>query len=147
MLEIASASTGEEDYTGKRRDYAAFGIPEYWRFDPSGGQRHSSPLAGDRLVEQSYQPVDILVLGQSHFHGHSTVLNLDLCWENGQLRWFDPAANRYLLTHDQAVDTLDQTRNTLDQTRNTLEAERQARIAAEDRVRELETELTTRQES
>ena len=82
---------------------------------------------------QTYQPVDILVLEQSHFHGHSTVLNLDLCWEGGQLRWFDPAANRYLLTHDQAVDT--------------LEAEHQARIAAEERVRELEAELTTRQES
>ena len=64
VLEIASESTGEEDYTGKRRDYAAFGIPEYWRFDSSGGQRHSSPLAGGRLVEQTYQPVDILVLNQ-----------------------------------------------------------------------------------
>ena len=83
---------------------------------------------------------DFVLLGQSHLHGHSTVLNLDLCWENGQLRWFDPAANQFLLTHDQAVDTLDQTLNT-------LEAERQARIAAENRVRELEAELTTRQES
>ena len=25
-------TTGQEDYTGKRRDYAAFGISEYWRF-------------------------------------------------------------------------------------------------------------------
>lgn len=133
VLEIASESTGEEDYTVKRRDYAAFGIPEYWRFDPSGGRHHTSPLAGDRLVEQTYQPVDTLILGQSHLHGHSTVLNLDLCWQNGQLRWFDPAANQYLLTHDQAVET--------------LETERQARIAAEERVRQLESELTTRRES
>ena len=35
VLEVASPSTGREDYTGKRNDYAAFGIPEYWRFDPS----------------------------------------------------------------------------------------------------------------
>ena len=36
VLEVASPSTGREDYTGKRNDYAAFGIPEYWRFDPLG---------------------------------------------------------------------------------------------------------------
>ena len=45
VLEVASPSTGREDYTGKRNDYAAFGIPEYWRFDPSGGLHHSAPLA------------------------------------------------------------------------------------------------------
>ena len=38
VLEIASPSTGRQDYTGKRNDYAAFGIPEYCRSAPSGGQ-------------------------------------------------------------------------------------------------------------
>ena len=76
VLEVASPSTGREDYTGKRNDYAAFGIPEYWRFDPSGGLHHSAPLAGDRLVEGAYQPVEIQEMGPAHLHGHSDVLGL-----------------------------------------------------------------------
>ena len=43
VLKIASPSTGRRDYTRKRNDYAAFGIPEYWRFDPSGGQHTMHP--------------------------------------------------------------------------------------------------------
>ena len=37
VLEIASASTGRRDATSKREGYAGLGIPEYWRFDHSGG--------------------------------------------------------------------------------------------------------------
>ena len=40
-------------------------------------------------------------MGPDHLHGHSDVLNLDLCWENGRLRWWDPTAQRYLLTFDE----------------------------------------------
>jgi len=36
VLEVASRSTGDVDYTDKRRDYERFGIGEYWRFDPIG---------------------------------------------------------------------------------------------------------------
>ena len=137
VLEIASESTGEEDYTCKRDDYAAFGIPEYWRFDPSGGLYHGTPLAGDRLVEGAYQPARILEMGPGHRHGHSDALGLDLCWENGQLRWWDPTARGYLLTFDET-----------DEARATAEAradsEHTSRITAENRVRELEAELERR---
>ena len=37
VLEIASESTAEHDVTGKRQIYAEIGVPEYWRFDRSGG--------------------------------------------------------------------------------------------------------------
>ena len=37
-LEIASVSTGREDVGRKRRIYERIGIPEYWRFDPTGGR-------------------------------------------------------------------------------------------------------------
>ena len=56
VLKVASESTGEEDYTSKRDNYAALGIPEYWRFDPSGGRHHGAPLAGDRLVGGHISP-------------------------------------------------------------------------------------------
>ena len=124
VLEVASPTTGQNDYTSKRVDYAAFGITEYWRFDPSGGRYHDAPLAGDILVNGVYQPAEVVQTGDANYRGHSPALNLDLCWEDGQLRWWDPAAGGYLLTFDET---------------------NKARIAAEDRVRELEAELERRQ--
>ena len=35
VLEVASVRTVDNDVGPKRRDYANFGIPEYWRFDPT----------------------------------------------------------------------------------------------------------------
>ena len=96
VLEVASASTGEIDEDAKRRDYARFRVPEYWRFDPSGGQWHSVPLAGDRLVDDEYQPIRIHRTAEGNYRGRSEALNLDLCWEGGQLRWYDPVDQRYL---------------------------------------------------
>ena len=60
MLEVASVTTGRNDYTRKRDDYAAFGVPEYWRFDPSGGEYHDAPLAGDHLVDGVYHPIEVV---------------------------------------------------------------------------------------
>ena len=49
VLEVASPGTGREDYTRKRNDHAASGIPEYHRFDPPGGLHCGPPLTGGRL--------------------------------------------------------------------------------------------------
>jgi hypothetical protein len=137
VLEIASESNGEEDYTNKRDDYAAFGIPEYWRFDPTGDQHHGAPLAGDRLVEGAYQPTQVLEVAPNHFHGHSDVLNLDPCWDNRRLRWWDPATKRYLLTPDETHEARSRAEAQRD-------VEREARMTAEARVRELEAEMERR---
>lgn len=125
VLEVASESTGEIDEDEKRRDYAGMGVPEYWRFDPSGGDWHSVPLAGDRLADGEYQPIAITRIDDEHYWGHSEALNLDLCWERRELRWHDSVAQRYLPTFDD---------------------ERAARIAAEARIRELEEQLQCRQD-
>ena len=130
VLEVASPTTGVQDYQQKRTDYATFGIPEYWRFDPTGGEFHNAPLAGDRLVNGVYQPVRIHRTGPDHLWGHSQVLNLSLCWEQGQLRWWDPVAERYLRTHDEEA--------------NRADTEAAARATAEARIRELEAELERR---
>ena len=144
VLEIASESTGEEDYTKKRDDYAAFGIPEYWRFDPSGGRHHDAPLAGDRLVDGAYQPTRILEVGPDHLHGHSDVLNLDPCWDNGRLRWWDPATGRHLLTPDETDEARSRAEAQRDAEQEARVAESEARMTAEARVRELEAELARR---
>ena len=127
VLEVGSEHTGRIDENQKRRDYARFLVPEYWRFDPSGGDFHSTHLAGDRLVGEEYQPIPIHRTAEGNFRGHSDVLNLDLCWENGELRWYDPVADHYLVT--------------IPEEREARLAERDARLAAEARVRELQEEL------
>ena len=56
---MASLSTALNGYTTKRSGYAAYGVHEYWRFDPTGGDYYPVPLAGERLVEDEYQPIPI----------------------------------------------------------------------------------------
>ena len=96
VLEVGSETTGHIDEDQKRRDYARFGVIEYWRFDPSGGDYHSTHLAGDRLVDGEYQPIHIHRTAEGNYRGRSEALNLELCWEGGRLRWYDPVAQRYL---------------------------------------------------
>ena len=104
VLEVASESTGVVDYTEKRDEYASYGIPEYWRFDPSGGVYHNAALAGDRLVDGEYEPIDIQVIDGLSRRGYSAVLGLWLCWEDHRLRWFDPKTEAYLRTHDEEYE-------------------------------------------
>ena len=147
VLEVASETTGQRDIGEKRDDYAAFGIPEYWRFDPSGGLYHRTHLAGDRLVGEAYQPIHIATADAAHHWGRSDVLGLDLCWEDGRLRWYDPAARRYLRTFDEEAEdriAAESERDTEHLARLTAEsqrdAERSARLDLEERLRELEAE-------
>ena len=104
VLEVASESTGEVDYTEKRDEYESYGIPEYWRFDSSGGDYHDAALAGDRLVDGKYEPIEITVVDALNRYGYSAVLDLWLCWEDRRLRLFDAKAGAYLRTHDEEYD-------------------------------------------
>ena len=134
VMEVGSPHAALNDYTGKRVGYAAFGVLEYWRFDPRGGDRYPAGLAADRLVDGGYEPMAVSETGEGMYRGHSEVLNLDLCWEHGQFRWYDPVSQRYLLTHDAEAEGRIAAESERD-------AERQARLEAEARVRQLEEEL------
>ena len=104
VLEVASETTGKRDYTVKRDGYAAFGVTEYFRFDDTGGEYHDRPLAGDRLVDGSYEPVPITTDADGNLRGYSETLGLHLCWENGRLRFWDPETGAYLNDYDDAED-------------------------------------------
>ena len=104
VLEVASESTGEVDYTDKRDEYESYGIPEYWRFDSSGGDYHDAALAGDRLVDGRYEPIEIQMMDGLNRRGYSAALDLWLCWEDRRLRLFDAKAGAYLRTHDEEYD-------------------------------------------
>ena len=75
------------------------GIPEYWRFDETG-RFHRTLLAGDRLADGAYQPIAIEEFPDGSLQGFSEVLNLHIRWEQGQLRWHDPATGRHIATFD-----------------------------------------------
>ena len=141
VLEVASEATGQRDITEKCDDYAAWGIPEHWRYDPSGGLYHGAPLDGDRLAGSVYQPISIVEVDAAHHRGSSDVLGLDLCWEEELLRFYDPAAGHYLRTFYDADNDRIAAEGERDTAQNERDAERMARLAAEERIRELESEI------
>ena len=126
VLEIASCHTGDLDDTVKREAYAALGITEYWRFDPTG-EYNRVLLAADRLVNGRYQPVTIVQLGDEIWQGRSQILNLDIRWERSQLQWHDPATARRLPTFEDMRERANAAKTRAD--------------ASEARVRELEEKI------
>ena len=71
-------------------------------------------------------------------------MNLDLCWEDGRLRWYDPAGRRYLDTYDEEADGRieERVRRLLaegerDEERAARVAEQAARVAAESEAEQL----------
>ena len=122
VLEIASEATGHNDVGDKREFYERLLIPEYWRFDATG-QFHGARLAGDRLVNGRYEPIDIAELAAEVLQGHSEALNVDWRWEQGRLGCHDPATGLHIATFD---------------------SERARADTAEARIRELEQRLLER---
>ena len=133
VLEVASASTADQDTGPKRLDYAALGIVEYWRFDETG-EHHKTRLAGDRLVDGVYEPIAIEELADGGLQGYSAALNLHLRWDGGRLLWIDPATEQHIATFESERAA----RSAAEAQRN---AERERADAAEARVRELEERL------
>ena len=131
MLEIASRSTGRQDAEWRReRPTPPSRIPEYWRFDETG-EFHGTRLAGDRLAGGR-------VRGDSRRDRRGrrscrataavlNLLNLLIRWDHGQLGWHDPETGQHIATFEQE--------------RARADNEREARMAAEARVSELEAEL------
>ena len=120
VLEVAAPTTGWADYNSKRRAYERYGVLQYWRFDPSGGEYHDAPLAGDRMVNGRYEPIPVETLGDGSIRGFSDALRLYVGWVDGELLFQDPASGSYLSSYRE---------------------EEAARRAAEARAAELEAEI------
>ena len=97
VLEIASPSTFVRDMTEKRALYAALGVTEYWRFDPTG-QLFAPTLVGEQLAEDGeYEPIEIGAGDDGMLRGFSVVLGLEVCQRpNGDLRLYDPETLTWL---------------------------------------------------
>ena len=127
VLEVSSESTSRVDVNRKPGIYAQIGVSEYWRFDPTGGRYHGQPMAGERLVDGVYQPIELTTEPDGILKGYSDVLELSLSWDEGWPRFYDPVDGTYL--------------ENWRQDRESLLAEREARAADHDRIRQLEAEL------
>ena len=142
VLEVASESTGRVDYTAKREEYASYGIPEYWRFDSSHGIYHDAALAGDRLVDGKYEPIEIKAPDAMSRYGYSAALDLWLCWEDYRLRLFDDKTGQYLRTHDDEYDRAELEAYARQQADLRVVQEAHARREAETRAEDAEARAT-----
>ena len=131
VLEIASESTGATDTGSKRIRYAAIGCGEYWLYDATGGDYYGGPLEGGYLGNDGrYHSYELYRESDGMVWGYSPALGLDLCWVDGRLRFYNPAAELWLPNFTETTDLL---------------AERSAALqTAEARIAQLEAELRRR---
>ena len=133
-LEVSSEQTAEDNLGRNMETYARIGISEYCVYDPIGGlhfprlQLFRLPGEEDRVYEHVQSSADT--------HGSVAVpsesLGLELRFEDDRLRLWDPVAQEYLLEYaEEHAGRLQ---------------ERAARIATEQRVRDLESELAVLKE-
>ncbi len=162
VLEIGSASTARHDMSGKRELYAELGVMEYWRYDSTGDRFYGEPLVGERLSGGEYRRLEQRRDADGSVWSHSEVLNLDLCWLDGLLRFWDPVEMRWLLSHEQEregrlqeregrlaaeAESLQEREGRLQERGRRLIAEAESlqergrRLTAEARIAELEAEL------
>lgn len=121
VLEIGSKSTARRDLTEKRDLYASLGVPEYWRFDPTGGEHYGRALAGERLVGGAYEEIPLGIDAGGLACGESPTIGLSLCVREGDLVFYDAASGEYLLTFEETQSALEETQGALDEAQSALE--------------------------
>ena len=132
VLEVGSDSTAARDMREKREIYARMGAREYWRMDPSGGERYGEPLIGERLVDGEYERFETRVEENGDVWARSEVLGVDFYWRVG-----DDGYGEFLVRDGETGEWL----GDLSEERAARLAAEEARLAAEARARELEAEL------
>ena len=128
VLEITSKSTRREDMITKRQRYAAWGVKEYFLYDPRG-EYLAPPLQGLALRERNYQPMPLARLANGQRGYMSEALGLHLRLRGSELRLFDPVLGRDLQSHEEM-------QRVLEETDTRLREEVAARLAAKRRATE-----------
>ena len=160
VLEITSRSTRQVDQGPKRELYRNLGVREYWQFDPTDDYLEPA-LQGLQLSAGEYLRIPASELADRTLTLHSAVLDLDLRLPRGELRFYDPATRRSLLSSteterewhraEQERQHAEQERAQAEQERQQAEQERaqaeQERHQAERRHREAERERQTAEAS
>ena len=153
VLEMGYDDTYLPAYPDKKADYQRFAIPEYWRYDHTGGKYYGAALDGYRLSPDGvYRPIEIRAEPDGVIWGYSEVLKLSLCWVARRLRFWDYNKGRYVRdpSEEQAARIAEQDARIAAEKRvaaaNARAAADKARTdAAEKRIRRLEAELRRRE--
>ena len=164
VLEITSKTTRDDDQGWKRELYRELGVREYWQYDPTGDYLQPV-LQGLALEAGEYAPLPPLERVDGLLALVSEVLGLELHVTAKGLRYYDPEAQQYLLSHGEesaarqaavasleweaaarkaAVASLEWEAAARKAAEAGLEREAAARKAAEARVAELEARLRGR---
>ena len=155
VLEIASESTASDDLGRKRDLYAELGVSEYWRYDGTGGEFYGEPLVGEYLVDGEYRRFELRQESDGRVWSYSDILELDLWWTDGELRFRDTVSGRWLLSQEEEQESRQAAESRVEREQEgRLEAELRASVAesraqeereradtAESRVAQLEAEL------
>ena len=86
VIEVASEHTARADMTRKRDRYASLGIAEYWRLDPSGGDRYGEPLIGEYLSDGEYRRYEPHTDAVGVISAYSEIMGINLLWDGPPLR-------------------------------------------------------------
>ena len=97
VLDVAAAAADRDrDWRGKPDGYAAIGVPEYWRFDPTG--QHFEPrLQGFRRQADGYAALPAN-REDAAITIRSAALDLDLHFDGERLRLRDSQTGRFFPT-------------------------------------------------
>ena len=132
VLEVTPESTAPLDIGGKRDLYAGLGIPEYWRFDASGGTMYGAPLVGEHLQNGVYRPFPTETAVDGATWGYSPRLRLNLRWNDGWLELQDSDTGEILrdrrgerLAREAAEQELAESREIIRQLREQLREQSQ----------------------
>ncbi|MGI2906500.1 Uma2 family endonuclease [Tolypothrix sp. VBCCA 56010] len=100
VLEITSKATRSKDQGAKKGIYAFLGVREYFQYDPTGDYL-TPQLQGLRLVEGNYFPIASNTLEDGTVSLTSEVLRLELRVKYGDMRFYDAATGKTLLTYEE----------------------------------------------
>ena len=128
VIEVASEHTSRADMTSKRERYAALGIAEYWRLDPSGGDRYGEPLVGEYLVDGEYRRVELHEDDYGLVWARSEIMGINIRWDGRHFATQDPVTGYTMLGLVEANATARQERAARETAEERATQERDARL-------------------
>ena len=99
VMEFSSESTYKKDLNEKMDVYASLEIQEYFLYDAED-KYLPFPLMGFTLVDGDY----VAIPTDDQRGIHSSVLGLDFRLQDGEIRIYDPIANRWVLTRAERTE-------------------------------------------
>ena len=133
VLEITSKSSEDDDVNKKRRRYAAWGVSEYFLYDPRV-EHLTPPLRGLSLAGGRYREMRERVLPNGERGLHSEALGLHLWLRGRELRLYDPDTGADLLTPAEQTARADSEAEARAQAEARADSEARARAEAEARA-------------